>query len=43
MAQVLSGWTPGQEGCGPHGLGHLHPLGTPKSHGARKVGCQRRC
>jgi len=32
VAQVLSGWTLKQEGCGIHGLGHLQPLGAPKSY-----------
>ena len=29
---MLSGWTLEQEGCGIHGLGHLQPLGAPKSY-----------
>lgn len=32
MAQVPSGWTLEQEGCGICGLGHLQPLGAPKSY-----------
>ena len=32
VAQVPSGWTLEQEGCGIRGLGHLQPLGAPKSH-----------
>lgn len=32
VAQVPSGWTLEQEGCGICGLGHLQPLGAPKSY-----------